>query len=136
MTFWGNFSRAAAFFAAVCIGAASAGAPAKAEETTASLEPSAVAFSQTGMASFYVPRGRTASGAKADPKALSAAHRKLPFGTRVRVTHLESGKEVIVTVDDRGPFRGKRIIDISKEAAKVLGMTKAGVARVRITRVD
>lgn len=107
-----------------------------AQETTAALAPAAAPFSQTGMASYYIPRGRTASGAKADPKGLSAAHRKLPFGTRVRVTHLKSGREVIVTVDDRGPFRGKRIIDISKEAAKALGMTKSGVARVRITRVD
>jgi rare lipoprotein A len=88
------------------------------------------------MASFYTSHGKTASGAKSDPRALTAAHRKLPFGTKVRVTHLKSGKEVTVVITDRGPFRGGRIIDVSREAAKALDMMKSGTARVRITRLD
>ena len=67
---------------------------------------------------------------------MTAAHLRLPFGSRVRVTHLKSGKEVTVTVTDRGPFRKDRIIDVSREAADALGMTKQGVARVRITLVE
>ena len=67
---------------------------------------------------------------------MTAAHRRLPLGSRVRVTHLKSGKEVTVTVTDRGPFRKDRIIDVSREAADALGMTKQGVARVRITLVE
>ncbi|WP_088347522.1 MULTISPECIES: septal ring lytic transglycosylase RlpA family protein [Rhodomicrobium] len=128
---------AAGLIAAICFGGAALGAPVRAEEKTGSLPaPAAPAFAQTGLASFYTPRGKTSSGAKVDPRALTAAHRKLPFGTRVRVTHLKTGKEVVVVITDRGPFRGGRIIDISREAAKALEMTKTGVARVRITLAD
>lgn len=122
--------------AALLAGAFAVAPPVMAEENTGALPPAAPAFTQTGMASFYTPRGKTASGIKSGPRALTAAHRKLPFGSKVRVTHLKSGKEVIVVITDRGPFRGGRIIDISREAAKALDMTKSGVARVRITRLD
>jgi rare lipoprotein A len=93
-------------------------------------------FSQTGMASFYSIGGRTASGAKSDPQGMTAAHRRLPFGSRVVVTHLKTGKQVIVTINDRGPFRKGRIIDLSKAAAHRLGITQYGVARVRVTALD
>ena len=67
---------------------------------------------------------------------MTAAHPRLALGSRVRVTHLKSGKEVIVTITDRGPFHKGRIIDASRDAAKALGMTTQGVARVRITLVE
>ncbi|NJM35636.1 MAG: septal ring lytic transglycosylase RlpA family protein [Rhodomicrobium sp.] len=67
---------------------------------------------------------------------MTAAHRHLRFGSRVRVRHLQSGREVTVTINDRGPFRKGRIIDLSRDAARALGMTKQGIARVRITLLD
>ncbi len=88
---------------------------------------------QTGAASWYgkAHAGRkTASGERFDPNALTAAHRSLPFGTRVRVTNLENGKSVVVRVNDRGPFRGGRIIDLSRAAARAIGAS--GVTRVSV----
>lgn len=64
--------------------------------------------------------------------SLSAAHRELPLGTIIRVTHLSNGKSVVVKVNDRGPFVGDRILDLSLGAAKKLDMVKEGVARVKI----
>jgi rare lipoprotein A len=64
--------------------------------------------------------------------ALTAAHRTLPFNTRVRVTNLENGKSVVVRINDRGPFKGDRVIDLSLAAAKVVGMIPHGTAQVRI----
>jgi rare lipoprotein A len=64
---------------------------------------------------------------------MTAAHRTLPFGTRVRVTHQASGRSVDVHINDRGPFIAGRIIDLSKAAAQVIGMTGSGIARVSIT---
>lgn len=90
----------------------------------------------TGLASFYGGRfhGRlTASGARFDLSAMTAAHRSLPFGTRVRVTHLGNGRTVDVRINDRGPYVGGRIIDLSRGAAGVLGMHGQGVARVKVT---
>jgi rare lipoprotein A len=66
---------------------------------------------------------------------LTAAHRSLPFGTRLRVTNLANQRSVFVTVNDRGPFTGGRIIDLSAGAADVIGMRNAGVAQVRIERL-
>jgi rare lipoprotein A len=89
-----------------------------------------------GVASYYGGRfhGRlTASGARFDANGLTAAHRSLPFGTRVRVTHLATGRSVDVRITDRGPFVGGRIIDLSQGAAGVIGMHRQGVARVRVT---
>jgi rare lipoprotein A len=91
-----------------------------------------------GVASFYGARfhgRRTASGARYDMHALTCAHPSAPFGTRLRVTDLESGRAVVVTVTDRGPFTGGRIVDLSLAAARRLGMTERGVARVRVERV-
>ena len=89
-----------------------------------------------GVASYYGGQfhGRlTASGARFDMNSMTAAHRSLPFGTRVRVTHLGNGRSVEVRITDRGPFVGGRIIDLSRGAAGVIGMHGQGVARVRVT---
>ena len=90
---------------------------------------------QTGSASWYGDEhaGRaTASGLAFDPGLLTAAHRKLPLGTRVRVVHLASGRSVIVTINDRGPYKRGRIIDLSLRAAEELGMVASGLAKVRL----
>lgn len=83
-----------------------------------------------GMASYYWQGTRTASGARFNPNGLTAAHRSLPFGTRVRVTNLRNGRSVTVTINDRGPFIKGRVIDLSRGAASVIGMTASGVAPV------
>ena len=91
---------------------------------------------ETGQASWYgkARHGElTASGEHFDMHALTAAHRTLPFGTIVRVTCLETGKSVNVRINDRGPFRGGRIIDLSYEAARRLGILARGTARVELT---
>ncbi len=92
----------------------------------------------TGRASFYGERfrgRRTASGQRFNPDALTAAHRRLPFGTRLRVTNVRNGQSVVVRVNDRGPFHGNRILDLSKAAARRIGMVRSGTARVRIERL-
>jgi rare lipoprotein A len=86
----------------------------------------------SGMASYYWQGQRTASGARFNPNGLTAAHRTLPFGTRVRVTNRSNGRSVIVTINDRGPFIRGRIIDLSRGAAQAISMTGAGVARVSL----
>ena len=91
---------------------------------------------QVGMASYLnsVHHGHTtSSGAVYNEHRLTAAHRTLPFGTRVRVTNLANHKSVVVTITDRGPFRRGRIIDVSKRAAIELGFLAKGTARVRVT---
>jgi rare lipoprotein A len=85
-----------------------------------------------GMASYYWQGQRVASGGRFDPSAMTAAHKTLPFGTRVRVTHLGNGRSVEVKINDRGPFIAGRIIDLSKGAAGVIGMTAQGIARVAV----
>ena len=91
---------------------------------------------QTGKASYYKHGKRTASGERFDPHGYTAAHRTLPFGTRVLVTNLKNGKSVIVRINDRGPHTRGRIIDVSLGAAKALGLTAAGVAQVKIVALD
>jgi rare lipoprotein A len=91
---------------------------------------------ETGQASWYgkAHHGeRTASGEPFDIHALTAAHRTLPFGTIVRVTDLRSKRSVTVRINDRGPFRRDRIIDLSYEAARRLGVVSRGTARVKVT---
>ena len=90
------------------------------------------AVGQHGVASYYWQGQRVASGGWFDPNAMTAAHKTLPFGTRVRVTHLGNGRSVEVKINDRGPFIAGRIIDLSKGAAGVIGMTAQGVARVAV----
>jgi rare lipoprotein A len=87
---------------------------------------------QQGMASYYHEPQRLASGGWFNPNALTAAHRSLPFGTRVRVTNKGSGRSVDVTINDRGPYIAGRIIDLSRAAAGAIGMTAQGVARVTV----
>lgn len=87
---------------------------------------------QTGIASFYWQPQRVAAGGWFNPNALTAAHRTLPFGTRVRVTRLDTGSSVDVLINDRGPFIAGRIIDLSRRAAQVIGMTGRGLARVQV----
>jgi len=92
---------------------------------------------EEGTASFYADslRGRpTASGARYDPAAFTCAHRTLPFGTRLRVIELRHGRSVEVTVNDRGPFVGGRLVDLSRAAAAALGLIELGVAPVRVER--
>ena len=96
-------------------------------------------FSQTGSASWYGRQfhGRkTASGETFDMNAMTAAHRSLPLNCYIRVTNKNNGKSVVVKVNDRGPFHGNRVLDLSYGAAKQLGITNAGTAKVNIERVD
>lgn len=95
-----------------------------------------VAHDLRGLASFYWQGQRTASGETFNPADMTAAHRTLPFGTRVRVTHTASGRSVIVRINDRGPFKPGRVIDLSKAAAETLQMTSAGLAAVRLEVVE
>jgi rare lipoprotein A len=91
-----------------------------------------------GKASYYGARhhGRqTASGERFDQHALTAAHRSLPFGSRVRVTNLHNDKSVVVRINDRGPFVRGRIIDVSRQAAERLDMLRAGVVPVRVQQL-
>ena len=90
---------------------------------------------ETGIATFYSSRfdGReTASGRRYDEDELTAAHRTLAFGTRVRVTNLANRRSVVVVINDRGPFTAGRVIDVSRRAARELGFLRAGSARVRL----
>ena len=90
---------------------------------------------QEGVVSWYGAQfhdRKTASGERFDSGALTMAHPKLPFGTMVRVTNLRNGRSVVVRVNDRGPFVGKRIADLSQAAASEIGMMRRGVARARI----
>jgi rare lipoprotein A len=88
---------------------------------------------QLGHASWYALTSRTASGERMNPSELTAAHRSLPFGTRVLVENLSNGRSVVVRINDRGPFVRGRIIDVSKAAASSLGMIGAGTAKVRVS---
>ncbi|HEX5777538.1 MAG TPA: septal ring lytic transglycosylase RlpA family protein [Xanthobacteraceae bacterium] len=89
-----------------------------------------------GQASFYSYDQPTASGERFNPGALTAAHRTLPFGTKVRVTDVKSRKSVVVRINDRGPFIKGRIIDVSRAAAQQLGMIGRGVAQVEMHVVN
>lgn len=118
--------------------------------TTASNDPSITgSISQTnieagnafqrGTASWYGPgfHGRkTASGERFNSYDMTAAHRSLPFGTRLKVTNETNGRSVVVRVNDRGPFAHRRIIDLAKGPAQALGLTNAGTAYVSLQRLD
>ncbi|KTC63148.1 hypothetical protein AO262_05285 [Pseudomonas fluorescens ABAC62] len=92
-------------------------------------------YDETGTASYYGARHhgkKTASGEPFNQNTLTAAHRRLPFGTQVKVTNLDNDKSVIVRINDRGPHTRGRLIDISRAAAERLGMLRSGTARVRV----
>ena len=97
----------------------------------------AVKNASYGVASFYEEDGsQTANGERFDGHKLTAAHPTLPFGTRVRVTNVASGSSVTVRVNDRGPFVEGRVIDVSYAAAKTLGITEQGLAKVKLDVVQ
>jgi rare lipoprotein A len=85
-----------------------------------------------GIASFYTEDQQTASGEKFDTHDLTAAHRTLPFGTRLRVTNVATGRSVTVRVNDRGPYIRGRVVDVSGTAANELGIVESGIAKVKL----
>ena len=107
--------------------------------TVAPAPPRPVIETASGSASYIAESlagRRTASGARFDPQQNVAAHRTLPFGTRLRVTNLRNDRSVIVTVNDRGPFRRGRIVDLSKRAAREIDLGAEGLAQVRLDVLD
>jgi rare lipoprotein A len=92
------------------------------------------ASAQCGRASWYALHSRTASGERMNPSAMTAAHRSLPFGTRVKVTNQRNGRSVVVRINDRGPFVRGRMLDLSRGAAQKLGFVGAGQANVCLIR--
>jgi peptidoglycan lytic transglycosylase len=95
---------------------------------------------ESGQATYYgdsLAGHKTANGDRYDPNALTAAHRTLPFGTKVRVTRVDRGLSVVVRINDRGPFGNeRRVIDLSRAAAEQLDMMRAGVVAVRVDVVE
>ncbi|HRD75758.1 MAG TPA: septal ring lytic transglycosylase RlpA family protein [Hyphomicrobiaceae bacterium] len=126
-------SRAAADRAPAKRVASEDSAPARKTARVASRSSSSsVSDSYTGIASYYWQPQPVASGGRFNPDAMTAAHKTLPFWTRVRVTHLGNGRSVEVVINDRGPYIAGRIIDLSRAAAGVIGMRDQGIARVRV----
>lgn len=110
--------------------------PASAQTAAASV---AAAPFELGMASFFATEmagRRTANGETCDPATLTAAHRTLPFGTKLRVTNPANGKSVIVRINDRGPFARGRVIDLSKAAAAEIGLVQRGHGQVELHRLN
>jgi rare lipoprotein A len=105
---------------ALCLAAFALATPAHAE-------------SSSGKASYYGLKGHTASGNSVG--AFTAAHRSLPIGSKARVTNLQNNRSVVVTINDRGPFTGGRVVDVSSVAAEALGFRSAGVATVKVESV-
>lgn len=93
------------------------------------------AFAECGGASWYALHSRTASGEMMNPSAMTAAHKTLPLGSKVKVTNSKTGRSLVVRINDRGPFIKGRVIDLSKGAAKKLGFIGAGHAKVCISRI-
>lgn len=102
-----------------------------------SIESKQLIAQTVGTASFYGNNPGeggplTANGERYNPSGMTAAHRTLPFGTRVRVTSPRTGRSVVVRINDRGPFIGGRIIDLSAGAARAIGLNKTGIGTVRM----
>lgn len=95
----------------------------------------ALADVEVGKASYYWQGQKTANGERFNPHAMTAAHRRHPFGTMVRVTNLHNNRSVVLRINDRGPFIRGRIIDVSKAAALHLAMTKSGVVKVKVEKL-
>ena len=100
--------------------------------TTAAATPAAMTDGSVGIASFYKYEAKTANGEQFNPRELTAAHRTLPFGTRLRVTNVATGQSVSVRINDRGPFIPGRVVDVSLSAAEVLGMVDRGITKVKL----
>jgi len=98
----------------------------------AELSPPPARSASSGLASYYSEGQETASGERFDPSELTAAHPSLPFGTRLHVTNVKTGRSVVVRVNDRGPFVHGRLVDVSYSAAQALGMVNAGVVPVKV----
>jgi rare lipoprotein A len=98
--------------------------------------PAGTQLASHGLASFYTEGTRTANGEKFDTHELTAAHPSLPFGTRLRVTNVATGRSVTVRVNDRGPFVQGRVVDVSYAAAETLGMVGRGTAKVKLDVVQ
>lgn len=98
----------------------------------ASVSPAAA---QCGRASWYALHSKTASGERMNPSAMTAAHRSLPFGTKLKVTNQNNGRSVVVRINDRGPFIKGRMLDLSKGAASQLGFISSGYTAVCVARV-
>ena len=101
----------------------------------ASITPANAAAGQCGRASWYALHSKTASGERMNPSAMTAAHRTLPFGTKLRVTNQGNGRSVVVRINDRGPFIRGRVLDLSKGAANQLGFIGSGHTAVCMARV-
>lgn len=114
----------------VLLGACAQFPPAASQKKAALYEAKPVRI-EHGIASWYKDR-RTASGERFDIHAMAAAHKKLPFGTKVRVVDLKTEKSVIVRINDRGPYIRGRVIDLTIGAARELGMYSRGIAKVRL----
>jgi len=93
------------------------------------------ALAQCGRASWYALHSKTASGERMNPSAMTAAHRSLPFGTKIKVTNKNNGKSVVVRINDRGPFIRGRVLDLSRGAARELGFVKKGQTSVCMARL-
>lgn len=93
-------------------------------------------YASLGLASYYEHGARTANGEQFDANQLTAAHPTLPFGTRLRVTNVATGRSVTVRVNDRGPFVPGRVVDVSHSAAETLGLVGPGVAKVKLDVVQ
>jgi rare lipoprotein A len=129
----------AAFFVLSVVGAVCASQSACAGAAAVPGAAPAEKLIETGVATWYgghTAWHRTASGERFEPQKLTAAHRSLPLGTMVRVTDLATGRSVVVRVNDREPPHGRRCIDLSEGAGKVLGIHRRGVAHVTITALE
>ena len=128
----------AAWCTAAGIAPAAASTPGR-SDAVESVRVATPARVQEGAISWYGARfhdAPTASGERFDAAALTMAHPSLPFGTRVRVTNLRNGRSVVLRVNDRGPFTGRRVADVSHAAAALLGMVRRGVALARLEVVE
>jgi rare lipoprotein A len=90
---------------------------------------------ECGRASWYALHSMTANGERMNPSAMTAAHKSLPFGTRIKVINKSNGKSVVVRINDRGPFIRGRIVDLSKAAARSIGMIHSGHAKICYVRI-
>jgi len=129
----------AAFACAAFLAACQSAPPAPQSSIPPTTQDERPQFMQVGLASWYGPGfhgNQTADGERFNMNALTAAHRTLPFNSYVRVTDLATGRSVVVRINDRGPYAVGRVIDLSARAARDLGITADGTARVRIDQVD